>query len=447
MLLHFGFKNFRSFKGPQLFSMVAFESLKTHNDRLIFANSPKTKILPVTAIFGANAFGKSNFIEALRFIKDMITDPADPGSQIPVEPFFLDPKTERSPTFFEMIIFAEETQYEIVVKLNAEKIIEEKVSIIKNRSKKNIYHRKNKSCISGKFGQGGYIKKAMETSEENALLLSNHILQKTNELAPIYRWFTDTLLIVSTDTKFTCYDGLNHFTEMLGEALRLLDVGIEGMKEIPVRKSNTFLPREQIKKIETLAKSGKIVQFKNPHNDTFIMRNENNKLVTKLLGIVKKDRKSNELNISTRKESSGTRHLVDILPGILQLDSPGKNRVLIIDELDKSLHFETTHGLLNYHLDSLENQSRSQLIFTTHDTGLIKDTLLRNDEIWIIDKDHDGVSEMIRLTDFKRNKTGMTFQQLYKAGNLGGSPQIFLLSQEQLAEIAQVPHRVAQDHS
>lgn len=83
-------------------------------------------------------------------------------------------------------------------------------------------------------------------------------------------------------------------------------------------------------------------------------------------------------------------------------------------------------------MNSLNEKSNSQLIFTTHDIELIDNHILRNDEIWIVRKNQEGVSEMACLVEFHKNKKGITFQKLYKSDSLGGTPRVHLLSSDQL---------------
>lgn len=435
MLLHFSFENFRSFREEQLFSMVAIEDLRDHDDRLIVVGKPKIEVLPVTAVFGGNAFGKSSFVEALQFVKNMILHPAKPETQIAINPFFLDPKAKALPTSFELSMLSKESEYEIFIKLTSSEVIEEEISTIKNGSKRKIYHRGIKNYANKSLDPDGKIKTVMEAAEKNALLISDPLLQKMPQLNPVYKWFSETLQIVSPDANLMfCHDSENLFKKV-GKALNFLDTGIETVQETEISETEASSLKEKIAEIGMRAKPWEVACYKTTANDTFTIRNKNGKTVAHSVKIVKEDHRSKKLKLRTGAESRGTQRLLGILLGYMHLDKPEQEKVIVIDDLDRSLHVGISHALVKYHLNSVDEKHRSQLIFTTHDVWLIDDRVLRDDEIWIIDKNHSGISSMTRLSDFEENKTGMTFQQLYRAGNLGGSPQVFLISQDQLSVI------------
>lgn len=421
------------------------EYLCYDDDRVIAAGWAEHGILPVTAVFGANAFGKSNFVDALRLIQNLVLDPPKKGDKIPASPFSMDLKAREMPSSFNLRILSGENQYTIFIKLSRDEVIEERVSIMAGDSDKTMYHRKGGSVTAGDgiaAGNHGFpeeAKAAMKAARENTLLLSGKTFQKLDDLKPIYNWFKESLMIMSASVKFVYARNSDALTARVGEALKLLDTGIEAIEMTPVSIGEVPLTRGEISELRENLKSKEAAYFMAPGNEMFVMKSENGEISANLANIVKESRAPGKIHARASEESDGTQRLLRLLPAFLQLGEDGGSNVLIVDELDKSLHTKMTRGLIEYHLNNVSSGSKSQLVFTAHDVDLIDNSVLRDDEIWIVEKDHDGVSEMMCLDDYGLSEEGMTFKQMYKSHSLGGTPRIFLLSSAQLAEVADDP--------
>lgn len=445
MLLNFSFENFKSFMRMQEFSMVASETppeaaseyLSYDADRLIVAGDSNSRILPVTAIFGGNAFGKSNFTEALFFIRYMVMEGPMRGTQIPINTFFLNSGARNKPASFELNILSQKSEYKIFIKLDNLKIIEEKISMVKKGADVMMYHRKGKDFnINGKqFQSIERLEIAHDISEKNSLIISSKILEKMKEFTPIHDWFNKNLLIMNPTSQFTFLDDSRDFVTRIGAALNLLDTGVKSIEMVEMDIHSIPLPKEQIDMLIRNVKAQGITYFRTPANDIFIMKIEDGKIVAKSMAIVKEDDQRMKFNMPVSAESDGTQRLLDLLPAILEAAQPDHGKVLIIDELDRSLHTNMTKALIKYHLESLNGKTASQLIFTTHDVNLIDEDILRKDEIWIIQKDRNGASEMVCLDEFEENKSKLNFRQLYESHYLGGTPEIELSSHSQLMQI------------
>lgn len=440
MLVNFCLENFKSFKGMEEFTMIASDNpegsasefLCYEDDRVILAGDPECRIVPVSAIFGANSYGKSTFVQALLLIQRLVLDPAKEGAKIAVSPFFMDPEAKKLPTSFELNILSEGTEYEIFIKLSKNRIIEERVSVVKGESVEDMYCRKEKIAVNQKFNRDEKIKLAFESSRSNTLLLSNKTLHEMSEFKPIYNWFNETLVIVSADTRFVYANDADALTTRIGEAIRRLDTGVETIKTTPAKLSRARLSQNQIKELKKGMESKEAAYFMTRGHDMFMAQSAGGEIFLSSIDIVKKDCMKNMFSVKSSEESNGTHQLLRLLPAVLQLGDPGQSKVVIIDDLDKSLHVEMTWGLVEYHLNSLDLGGNSQLIFTTHGVDLIDNCLLRNDEVWIIRKSHSGVSDLTCLSQFEGIESDMTFRQLYKSNSLGGSPRIHLTSSHQL---------------
>jgi predicted ATPase len=122
-------------------------------------------------------------------------------------------------------------------------------------------------------------------------------------------------------------------------------------------------------------------------------------------------------------ESSGTLNWLELLPRVLDAVDGGK--VMVVDEIDASLHPLLTAQLVRIFQDEDTNPNGAQLIFTTHDTSLLGtmlgDQVLERDQIWFVEKDAEGASRLYPLTDFKPRKEQNT-ERRYLGGSYGAVP-------------------------
>jgi AAA15 family ATPase/GTPase len=124
-------------------------------------------------------------------------------------------------------------------------------------------------------------------------------------------------------------------------------------------------------------------------------------------------------------ESDGSRRMIDLLPVFLDLCMPNSKKVYVIDELDRSLHTLLTRNLLEGYLSSCSPESRSQLLFTTHDVLLMDQDLVRRDEMWITERTQSGTSTITSFSEFKDVRYDKDLRKSYLQGRLGGVPRVF----------------------
>ena len=125
-----------------------------------------------------------------------------------------------------------------------------------------------------------------------------------------------------------------------------------------------------------------------------------------------------------QKESEGTRRLIDLLPIFFDLFSNSNLAVLVIDEVDRSMHSHLTLSLISSFLGIIGKSSRTQLIFTTHDLSLLDPEILRSDETWVTQRNHEGVTKLHSLGDFKKKSADQNIFDQYELGILGGTPNL-----------------------
>lgn len=397
MLIAFNYKNFKSFKNENRLDMQA-TALKEHEYNVV--KMKNVNLLTMAAIYGANASGKSNVLQAFEYMKKMILINNDSMeySQIKEENIYSF-MMNKYPISLEVEILSKDGKIykygfeSLNDKIKSEWMYEKKINKFYT-----IFERKENSVSMKSNNKNN----RYDNLDDKTLFLSiySKIDRKNSDFNNVYQWFIDTDYLDLDNTKIENFINNTISTKILNDSnykaglqnfISTLDLGIEEIKTIP--GSMNDLPRSnRVVKIEVL------------------YRVENNKI------------KSLPLEL----ESDGTRkmiYLFDYLIGALK-----KGMTLFIDDLDTKLHPLLTRYIINLFHNKEINISNAQLIYTTHDvTNLNKETF-RRDEIWFTEKDNSGVSEIYSLSDYKidnvKIRNDATFNKDYLTGRYGAIPEL-----------------------
>jgi AAA15 family ATPase/GTPase len=125
-------------------------------------------------------------------------------------------------------------------------------------------------------------------------------------------------------------------------------------------------------------------------------------------------------------ESDGTKRILDLLPAFVDMESKSSDHVYVIDEIDRCLHTYAARRLVMTFLDGCTNDTRGQLLATTHDIGLLSQSLLRRDEMWLAERNRDEVSEIFAVSDFSEARKDTDLRKSYLTGRMGGLPSIVI---------------------
>lgn len=438
MLIEFSVGNFRSFKDKVTLSMEAAK-LRSKNHLLdekniAFINQGKLNLLKSAAIYGANASGKSNLIKAIDFARDFILASSKESQieeEIDVENFLLTTDTIHKPSFFEFAFLHKNKKYRYGFEVDSERIHHEWLYHVPTAREARIFEREGQVIkLSGRISEARAL---INRTRENALFLSVMAQFNIQLATEILGWFR-TLGIVSgvsdlgihgyTMQKFQDKE----FAKRAEDLLTQLDVGISGLKvdERPVEGEENeifgvlvkalleVLPSEQADQMRKLQESG----FKLP-----VVSTEHTLTDPAGVSIAK-------INFSLdEQESEGTKRLFYLLGPILRSIDNGSP--LIVDELDARLHPLLTIEIINLYNSIKGNKKNAQLIFTTHDTNLLMNTLFRRDQIWFTEKNSIGATDLYSLAELKvRNDA--SFEKDYITGKYGAIP--FIGDLEQLLE-------------
>lgn len=404
MLIRFSFKNFKSFKDEECLDMEA-TALKEHEYNI--AKTENIDLLKVAAIYGANASGKTNALQAFDYMKKriLVSDDSKKNSPIDEENIYSF-MINNEPISLEVEILAKNDRiYKYGFEVLKNSIVSEWLYIKKVNKFYSIFEReKNNVTMKSNNKISG-----LANIDERTLFLNIYSkIDKDNEdFNNVYEWFVNANYLDLGNPRFE--DFINNrislkilsdekYKKELLRFIKTFDSGIEGIKTTP-------------DSIEEVQNNNRVVKVE------LIHRGEDNKLKALPLDL----------------ESNGTRkmfHLFDFF-----MDALKNGMVLFIDELDAKLHPILTRYIINLFHNSEKNIGNGQLIYSTHDTvNLNKDTF-RRDEIWFTEKNRDGVSEIYALSDYileddedSKNKTSKkvrndaTYNKDYLTGRYGAIP-------------------------
>jgi hypothetical protein len=433
MLISFSISNWKCFRDKVTFSLVAGRE-KHFTERLPRVSKYKLKTLPISAIYGANASGKSALVSALAFAQYFIIKGTEPEQKIPLKPFLLDKKHRNRNSSFSFTILVDELIYEYSFTLSREKVIYEKLDLILKKSVKNIFERldngeKPKVQINSVPKEYLSILNLIgnNTTRNNQLFLTGTIYQNSDCFRPLYNWFKNTIVIIGPESKFVPILSLasKKNKDQYSKLLNAFDTGI-----IDLLLQKCDISDTDQKMLTT------IFQDRIKNEEEFFMPNYGSKdrsvyrISKELIEVYRivsahKNVDGKPVVFSFADESDGTNRLLDLLPAFIELTNQ-TGKVYVIDELDRSLHTKLSKTLLKYYLNSCNENSRSQLIFTTHDVMLMDQNTFRRDELWVTDRSSEGVSSLYSFSDYKDIRSDKDLRKYYLQGNLKGIPRILI---------------------
>jgi hypothetical protein len=431
MIISFSVENWRSFREQATLSMVAGRE-KQHSERLPAIPDYGMKLLPVAAIYGGNASGKTNLFAALNFARHLILTGTQPEALIAVEPFRLDPSWSTKPSRFRFELLIGDRCYEFSFAVTRKRVEEERLVEILKTTEKMLYARKGDEIkFSKKLAKAKFLKFAFEGTRENQLFLTNAVNQKVDTFRPIYDWFKNQLELIAPDSRFEPFERFiqeNHpLYGTMNTMLTLLDTGIEhlGGEEMPFE--NIPLPEALKAKVQAELVEGTAIRLlAEPLNERYLITRQGGDLKAQKLVCFHRDVSGKEIKFDIQLESDGTQRSIDLLPAFLEMAKPQATKVYVIDELDRSLHTLLTRRLLEGFLSACDKNSRSQLLFTTHDVLLMDQNLLRREEMWVTERDQEGNSTLFSFSDYKDVRNDKDVRKSYLQGRLGGIPKILM---------------------
>jgi len=422
MLIEFTISNFKSIKEEQTFSLVASknkELMDSHTFDVRLSEQSSMKLLRSVAIYGPNAAGKTNLVRALRVMETIVRTSAlekSRGDTLPVVPFKLHRDSRQAPSTFEVVFLVDGIRYQYGFSATKERIFEEWLSAFpRNRVQRWFKRTWNADEQKHDWAFGTFLtgEKALwqKSTRDNALFLSTAVQLNSQQLQPVYDWFNNTLYysdnsdILGLEPIFSasfCAEGgdKRKIIKFLNEA----DLGIDDVritKEIfNLKNLSQDMPDSFKQVILKEMKNEEIYDVKTIHQDS--------------------DGESIEFDLED--ESDGTRKIFALAGPFL--DSLERGHVVFIDELPDNLHPGLVKFLVGLFNNKGTNLGNAQLVFTTHETHILNQTILRRDQIWFCEKDSTRATRVFPLTDFRPRKMRENLEAAYLSGRYGALPYV-----------------------
>ncbi|MGX2950722.1 AAA family ATPase [Ursidibacter sp. B-7004-1] len=419
MIIQFVAENYRSIKTEQTLSLVRSSSTEMP-DNFFDSTAPNTPTLLKSAvIYGANASGKSNTIKALASMLSIIRNSSkkDEDDPIDTEVFLFDSVVRNQPSMYDISVVLTlpnddgdlqpmRVDYGFVA--DKTMVYEEWLSVYPKGRERNWFYREYSSEKKEyEWKISDYLKGEKESwknqTRKDQLFLATAVQLNSEQLQPIYRFFTKDIIMVFTDripnelSKNICKSSTKE-KELVVSLMKSAGIKIN---DIVFKKPNITakFPSE----IPDLMKE-KIIKDIEAQNETFF---------------IYFDELNQPQEINLRDESDGTQKLFEFAGLILAVLKNGN--ILVIDELNKSLHPDLVRFLVKIFNSSL-NKNNAQLIFTTHETSVLRKDLLRRDQIWFCEKEKDRSTILYPLTDFNPHKNREDIEEYYLNGRYGAKP-------------------------
>ncbi len=412
MLIQFRFKNFKSFREDTILDLSATK-ITEYSDRVIQVGTEK--LLPTAAIYGANASGKSNVIEAFLYMTTYVMDSFAYGGETDdkksktrkprLTPFLFDSTSKDVESSFEVYFITSEENgfksYNYGFTLKQSGVVEEWLNTKAKtaREYKSVFYRNGSELdLSGLPGKMRDIIKVSLYDE--ALVVSLGAKQRISKLKMIRDWF--------------CNINFTNFGNPFENAFlsSMIPEGFADDKSVQKKVIDYFAAFDP----SIIGFNIKVIK-----NDSEDVKQVEIDAVHHMIG------SDETAQIPLQDESDGTLKMFALYPALQ--DTLNTGSVLFIDELNARLHPLLVRSFLIMFLNPETNPKHAQLVFTTHDSWQLSNNLLRRDEIWFTEKAPSGVSTLYSLADFtdddgSKIRKDESYEKNYLLGKYGAIPTL-----------------------
>lgn len=424
MIQELKIKNFLSFKDEVVFSFEATGD-KTLEDYYVAEQADGTRLLKMAMIYGANASGKSNLINAFQFLNNFTSKiPKEKATNTRFIPFMFS-ETIEEPGELELIFYPDGKKYKYQLFINQSEVLEEKLFFYPGTQPAVLFERKfNKNSKTSEIEFGSKIdisNQAIEAIQlktlKNTSVLAayNQVNISIPEIDIVNEWLTDRYLdsidpyMDLTEYSDSAIQNSNDVKEHVLDFLKEADFNITDVKfEDTIRK----IPDSFIKSLDSAPiseeKKELIKKEKAIHIEETIFTHK-----------IVKEGEERYFSLPEKRQSKGTLRYYGLSAPFY--DTIKNNAFLPIDEIGSALH-----PLLVIHFISefLRKSDRAQLLFTTHNMSLLNEKdILRKDAIWFTEKKENGATDLFSMSDFNFRKE-LSFFNAYKIGKFGGIPEL-----------------------
>ncbi len=425
MLISLLIENFRSFDAEQEFSMVASSRQTNFPDHLVELPGIGERLVPVAAVFGANGAGKSNLVRALSWVRDLVL-----RRSFRFDGFlFAEPD---HPSRFEFRFLKDKLVLQYGITCGHDGVRNEWLSTVSaNGREKSVFERLTTPNGQTEIEFGNDVQGSREKLEavrvlgvkaQHLVLSKLHHELSPDELPPQVQaaqsWFRD-LTVVGPEAPYLLLTERLHeeadFRTYAAELLRRLDPTISGVqvttKRVAIQDLQPFV-RDRLADLEG-GESARLL-------GRTLLKVDEHHVEEREVTLEHSGPGGTFKSLDFAQESDGTKRLVHLAPAAF--DAAGDELVVVIDELDRSLHALLAREFVVEFLRRARGHN-SQLIFTTHETHVLDQDLLRRDEVWFVEKNTRGATELHSLDDFKV-RNDLRLDRSYLLGRFGGVPHL-----------------------
>lgn len=418
MIIEFSVKNFRSINEIQTLSFATsgLRSKEEYSfiDKNNITENHGQKSFNVLGLYGANASGKSNIVKALDyFIKTISAQPTSISTLLPLcQPFLFQKDADESESFFQMVFILNEKKYRygFTVKRNTEKKAEGGIYSSEIITNEWLYSDKGKN-MSPLF------------IREDNRILKNTLQNKSNIPTSIpYRHNLFLAHAAAFDLTGDCKTITDYFR---GFAVSDFEFSNEKFRWISIETLNekSSLKKDFIKLLASfnLSYSDILLDEHTPTNQNEVFPQEKVILVKHFYS--EENITEIELNLK-HNESSGTQKMFDLAGLLLRVFNNNTQCFILLDEIDSHFHPSLLINLVNLFNNPEINKSRSQLLFTSHDTNLMAPNIMRRDQFYFTEKTTENSTRLYSLGDLRGIRNDADFAKQYLAGYYGALPQL-----------------------
>lgn len=438
MLIRFVIENLFSFGERKEFTTIPNKRLKTLEHHKY--NNCDFNLLKIASIYGANGAGKSNLIKSLELFQKLIIREKIPF-RLKDSKFKFHDSSDSKSQIFAIEYIQENIPFYYGIVLNESRIETEELYLSGLGKKEDflIYERKtdndyNTSIVfleefendeKSQILKSVLLEEFVKPDEPILKLLSNRDNKFLRNVKIAFKWFEDTLQIITPDSKPRALahtiDVDKEFKKYAKDLMCSFNIGITDLTS-DKKDLKEFFGEDNEKELDNLTKEvedspQKMIGFRSNKGVEIIIVKENGNIWVKTLKVGHIGKSNKSVLFSLDEESDGTVRLLDFVPAFKSVISTPK--VYIIDEIERSIHPLLIKELVQKF--SFDPNTKGQLIFTTHESNLLNQEIFRQDEIWFAEKNKDGSTDLYSLNDFKEHKT-IDIQKGYLNGRYGSIP-------------------------
>lgn len=420
VLLQFSVSNFRSIKDEVVLSMLANENDDEHTEWLCSVGAER--LIPVAAIYGANAAGKSNILIAMAVAIKLIrySDLRGINNTLPdVVPFLFDEEMHMQPTRFDFIFIYKGKKYQYGFSADKYRVMEEYLYAYESLEVRKIFERKDMNQYSFPEDDEKRFNEYAEKNTSNKLFLATATSWNCAETKEPYMWFAEAIDVYNFERIRS--EGLNIIEEadqslkdFLMKTLKDSDFNISDytFEDVPwtlaeFRQSGMSDVAAESLKRQMLEDGGKRYRITARH-------------------AIRTKAGNQYFDLPLQEESAGTEQM--FFGAALIKRAMESEKTIIVDELSAGLHPLLLQAIIKMFYDKDLNQTNAQLIFSTHDISLFNLDLFRRDQIYFVEKENStGISTLYSLDEFSPAPVREdNVRESYLQGRYGAIPIISL---------------------